>query len=50
MTEKDLNALEVIFDPSVCTRRKRDQLQNSFDWIEDYNGYNLVTKEREAQG
>jgi len=27
---------------------ERSQLQNSFTWIEDYNGYNPITKERES--
>jgi len=34
--------------PQMYTSEK-SQLQNSFDWIEDYNGYNPVTKERESQ-
>ena len=31
-----------------CTRQKKSWLQNSFNWIEDYNGYNPITKERES--
>ena len=27
---------------------KKSQLQNSFNWIEDYNGYNSITKEKKS--